>query len=119
VLREWGLKEFISVTELVVSELISNSVRATQAASWPVLPPPVRLWLLSGHEPGKGPAGILVHVWDGITDLPVARCAGPDDESGRGLTIVGELSEAWSSYRTGHRTRDGRGKVTWALITAP
>jgi hypothetical protein len=128
VLREWGLKEFISDTEMVVSELVANSVQATRAISWPVIQPPVRLWLLSGgwhcesgtwHRERERPARVLVHVWDAAPEMPVARDAGPDDEGGRGLAIVAALSEAWSWYRTADSAGRRRGKVTWALIAMP
>jgi hypothetical protein len=109
VLREWRLTEFSEATELVVSELITNAVQATRAVGWPLRPPPVRLWLFSGR------ASVLVHVWDAILAAPVPGEAGTADESGRGLTIVDALSQAWNSYPDDALG----GKITWALITAP
>jgi anti-sigma regulatory factor (Ser/Thr protein kinase) len=109
VLREWGLKEFIEATEMVVSELVSNSMLATREMHWPGRQPPVLLWLLSDGR------RVLVLVWDGVPRPPQAREAGPDDESGRGLVIVDALSQEWASYPAG----DCDGKVTWALITNP
>jgi hypothetical protein len=107
VLREWGLRELAEATEMVTSELVTNSVLATQAVPWPVMPP-VRLWLLSDG------AGVLVHVWDAIAAVPQPRAAGPEDEGGRGLAIVAALSAQW-----GHHWPPPTwgGKVTWALIT--
>lgn len=108
VLREWELRELAESTEIVTSELVANSVLATQAVQWPVLPP-VRLWLLSDGT------GVLVHVWDAIVAAPQPREAGPEDESGRGLTIVAALSAEWGHHWP---PRSLGGKVTWALITA-
>jgi hypothetical protein len=107
VLREWRLTELAEAAELVVSELVTNSVLATRAVGWPARQPPVRLWLLSDR------ASVLVHVWDAIPALPMPGDAGMDDESGRGLAIVAALSDAWDSYQDAVFG----GKVTWALIT--
>jgi hypothetical protein len=109
VLREWGLKEFTETTEMVVSELVTNSVLATRETRWPGRQPPVLLWLLSGGR------RVLVLVWDGVALPPQPREVGPDDESGRGRWIVGALSADWASYPAGDRG----GKATWALITNP
>ncbi len=108
-LREWDLRELAEATEYVVSELVANSVLATEAMQW-LIRPPVRLWLLSDG------AAVLVHVWDAIAAVPQPRAAAPDDENGRGLAIVAALSAQW-----GHdwSPRGLGGKVTWALITTP
>lgn len=108
VLREWGLRERVEATERVISELVTNSVLATEAVDWAVMPP-VRLWLLSDG------VGVLVHVWDAIVAAPEPREAGLDDESGRGLAIVAALSARWGHHWP---PREPGGKVTWALITS-
>jgi len=109
VLREWRLAVLAEAAELIASELVTNSVLATRAVGWPVRQPPVRLWLFSDR------ASVLVHVWDAIAAAPVPGEAGADDESGRGLAIVGALSQAWDYYPDA----GFGGKVTWALIAAP
>jgi hypothetical protein len=108
VLEEWSLAEFRDVTALIASELITNSLRQFARYSWEV-PPPVRLWLRGG------PPGVAILVWDPIVAAPVPRVAGVDDESGRGLAIVAELSAACGFYHAA----DPGGKVTWATITIP
>jgi anti-sigma regulatory factor (Ser/Thr protein kinase) len=95
---------------MIVSELVTNSVAATRAISWPRSIPPVRLWLLAD------PAGVLVAVWDDGPGLPRCRQADRDDEDGRGLAIVAVLSARWGCYRCA--APDG-GKVTWAFIDTP
>jgi hypothetical protein len=108
VLAEWQLRRLSEATEMVVSEMVANSVVSTQAADWPMLSP-VRLWLLSDG------VSVLVHVWDAIVAVPEPRDAGPEDESGRGLAIVEAFSSQW-----GHHWPPAAlgGKVTWALITS-
>ena len=108
VLEEWSLAEFRDVTALIASELITNAILQIARYSWAALPP-VRLWLRGG------PPGVAILVWDPIAAGPVPRVAGDDDESGRGLAIVAELSAACGFYHAA----DPGGKVTWAVITTP
>jgi anti-sigma regulatory factor (Ser/Thr protein kinase) len=124
VLREWGLKEFTDVTELVVSELTSNAVQATRALAWIGRQPPIRVCLHgrparndSAHED----SGVVIMVWDAADECPVPREAGPYEESGRGLAIVNALSDDWGHYHPLPKgTEPGsRGKVTWAYVTTP
>ena len=105
VVAEWGRPELADTAELVVSELVTNAVHAAVPSRdrGPVIPV-VRLWLASD------PQGVLIRVGDGSSQVPIRRAAGPDDDSGRGLVIVGSLSRDWGSYRT------AEGKVVWALI---
>jgi anti-sigma regulatory factor (Ser/Thr protein kinase) len=86
VLQEWGLDAIAENTELVVSELVTNAVQATWHAG---TGDPVRLSLLADDR------SVLVVVSDAIPDPPRPRHAGPGDEEGRGLTIVGKVSDWW------------------------
>jgi hypothetical protein len=108
-LREWSLAEFTDVVALVASELITNSVTETARVPWPGSRPPVHLWLRAG------PSIVVALAWDAVSRPPVPRVAGRDEESGRGLAIVAELSAAWGFY---YSSGCG-GKVTWATITSP
>jgi anti-sigma regulatory factor (Ser/Thr protein kinase) len=112
-LAEWGLPSFSDDVELVVSELVTNGVRASVrlAESWFAgrrIPgrPPVRLWL------GSDRRQVLVQVWDGNHQPPVRREANPEADGGRGLLLVESLSLHWSSYRPAGCS----GKVVWALL---
>ena len=108
VLEEWSLPEFRDVTTLIATELITNAMLEIAKHSWAVLPP-VRLWLRGG------PPGVAVFVWDPVMAAPVPRTAGEQDESGRGLAIIAELSAACGFYHAA----DPVGIVTWAAITTP
>ena len=110
VLREWRLGQFAEAAEMVVSELVTNSVLATRAARWPTRQPPVRLWLVSDG------ASVLVRVWDAVARPPERREAGLEDESGRGLAIVAALCADWGHHYPPPETG---GKITWAHITSP
>ncbi|MGH3190937.1 MAG: ATP-binding protein [Streptosporangiaceae bacterium] len=105
VLREWGLAAVSDDTEAVVSELVTNGVRASRAAGHDA----VRMWLVS--DLGR----VVVFVWDASPQPPARGDPGADAVSGRGLLLVEALSQRWGYF--GH---DGAGKVVWALLeTAP
>jgi anti-sigma regulatory factor (Ser/Thr protein kinase) len=102
VLWEWGLSRFGENAELLVSELMTNAVAASQPED---AVPPVRLWLLADQTRA------LILVWDGSPLPPVPSDPGPDAESGRGLLLVEAVSERWDWYLP---VQSG-GKVVWAL----
>ncbi|WP_405777610.1 ATP-binding protein [Streptomyces sp. NBC_00859] len=94
-LRAWELDgEFGDVATLLVSELVTNSMRH---ASGPI---GVRLARLDQ-------ATLRVEVSDPLPDPPRERAAGPDDEGGRGLQLVACSAQRWGTAR-------GRsGKTVW------
>jgi anti-sigma regulatory factor (Ser/Thr protein kinase) len=84
---------------LVVSELVTNAVRAGAST--------VRVGL---EDTG---ATVVVRVNDDAEGWPEPRSAGIHDVGGRGLPLVSALSETW-----GVRLADA-GKLVWAAITIP
>jgi anti-sigma regulatory factor (Ser/Thr protein kinase) len=107
VAHEWGLEDLAETAELLVSELVTNAVRASDRlriradlATVPV----VAVWLVSDKS------SLVIHVWDGNDEMPVRRNAAVDDESGRGLMLVESLSIEWGAYRK------AAGKVVWVKI---
>jgi anti-sigma regulatory factor (Ser/Thr protein kinase) len=107
-LWEWGLAAITDTAELLISELVTNGVKAAEAADQK---PPVQL-RLSGNR-----ACLLIEIWDGNTQPPVPRGLENDipaleAEGGRGLLLVETLSERWGWYPT----RNPEGKVTWCEL---
>lgn len=114
-LNGWGLGGLTDVTELLVSELSTNVVRASMAADG----------ALKYDADGKLPllwirllcdrAHLLIEVWDTLPaalGAPVTRHPDPDEESGRGLEIIETLAAEW-----GWETVSGwAGKKVWALL---
>jgi len=110
---EWGLGELASTIELVVSELVTNAVRAS-------LGPDGRPHYSAEHglacvhlrlsTDGLAP---LVGVWDENARLPEPAEPGLADESGRGLMLVDALAERWGW----ELSSSGRGKIVWALVS--
>lgn len=109
ILAEWGLKPLAETAELIVSELVTNAVRASTG-----LPerqyslPTVRLWLSADHE------RVLIEVWDADERMPVCEQPDPDAEHGRGLFLVETLSEGWGTYRPAGYP----GKIIWTRCRA-
>ncbi|WP_329197958.1 MULTISPECIES: ATP-binding protein [unclassified Streptomyces] len=107
-LRAWGLDSVGDVTVLLVSELVTNSLRY---ASGPI---GVRLER-RGPDTGDtatGPA-LIVEVSDPLPDPPRERVANPDDEGGRGLHLVAMSARRWG-------TRHGKsGKTVWFELALP
>ena len=114
-LNGWGLDALTDITELLVSELSTNVVRASTNPDGTLrydddgkLP---LLWirLLFDHE------RLMLEVWDTLPaalGAPVARHPEPDEESGRGLEIIETLAEDW-----GWETVAGwAGKKVWAIL---
>ena len=106
VAREWGLGDLAETAELLVSELVTNAVRASDRlrADLAVVPV-IWLWLVSDQ------VSLVIHVWDGNGDeMPVRRDGGAGDEAGRGLMLVDALASERGAYR------EADGKVVWVLI---
>lgn len=103
VLREWQLSHLIDLAELLASELATNAFRASVATGVP------EFWLALATD-GEH---LLISVRDFAPGAPAPRSPGDEDESGRGLQIVSDLSERYGW----HPAKDGGpGKVVWVVI---
>jgi anti-sigma regulatory factor (Ser/Thr protein kinase) len=112
VLREWGLEELTDTALLLVSELVTNAVRASSDGDWTAAgsrdaSPEVALTLrLTASR-------LVIAVWDGRPDPAVRQRPDATTDSGRGLMIVEALAGAW-----GQRAVDG-GKEVWCEVSLP
>lgn len=102
ILREWGLAHITDDAELIVSELMTNALKAAQPQRDIQ---PITLHLLASRH------YLLIQVSDALTAAPVPRPHAIDAETGRGLEIVTMLSDRWGFYHPA----DG-GKVVWAAL---
>ena len=109
---EWGLHELADTIELVVSELVTNAVKAsTDQDQRPHYTDEHGLACIHVRMPTDRRAA-LVEVQDENVTLPAPSQPGLDDESGRGLMLVEVLAERWGWALASTR----RGKIVWALI---
>ncbi|MFF8018055.1 SpoIIE family protein phosphatase [Streptomyces sp. NPDC007929] len=97
-LSEWGLDDCVFVTELVVSELVTNAIRHAE--------PPIELRLIYDRT-------LICEVSDGSTTAPHMRRARTYDEGGRGLLLVAQTCQGWGARHTTN------GKVIWAEQALP
>ncbi|MEU5537363.1 SpoIIE family protein phosphatase, partial [Streptomyces sp. NPDC020362] len=92
-LETWGLSELSFTAALVVSELVTNGIRYATG--------PVMLRLIKDRC-------LLCEVSDNAHTAPHLRRARRDDEGGRGLFLVAQVSKRWSTRYT------TAGKTIWA-----
>jgi len=112
ILRRWCLGGLADTAELVVSEIITNAVRASapiadqqpESGQAPGAQP-LRFWLTSDQR------SVLIQVWDSDHHRPVRKDVGPDAEAGRGLLLIETLSTQWGWYAP----EEQGGKVVWAV----
>ncbi|MFE7842311.1 SpoIIE family protein phosphatase [Streptomyces sp. NPDC057474] len=95
-LESWGLNDAAFVTELVVSELVTNAIRHAE--------PPVQLRLI--HD-----TSLICEVSDASSTAPHMRRARSYDEGGRGLLLVAQLTQRWGTRPT------PTGKTIWTEQT--
>ncbi|MEV0961720.1 SpoIIE family protein phosphatase [Streptomyces sp. NPDC049910] len=85
-LTGWGLAEAAFITELIVSELVTNAIRYGK--------PPIRLRLL------RTDTTLTTEVTDHSSTSPHLRHAHTYDENGRGLYLIAQLTQRWGTRHT-------------------
>jgi anti-sigma regulatory factor (Ser/Thr protein kinase) len=97
-MKRWDLEDLIPTTELLVSELVTNAIKYSRGD--------VTLRLVNEKA-------LVCEVLDTSGALPRLRQASSDDENGRGLQVVRQLSHRWGARRT------ATGKVVWCEQPLP
>jgi anti-sigma regulatory factor (Ser/Thr protein kinase) len=103
VLAEWGLSHLVADAQILVSELVTNALRA----SWSLEGnPPIVLRLLADDH------RLIIEAWDQcVSSYDLRPRDDPDAEHGRGLTVVAALSKHW-----GVRPASFSFKVVWCEL---
>jgi hypothetical protein len=107
---EWGLAGLADTAELLVSEIATNAVLASQRLTTGTdlaVVPVIRLWVSSDG------VCMVIHVWDASDEMPVVTDVAADEENGRGLMLVAALGKDWGAYRK------TEGKVVWVIVADP
>lgn len=122
VLTEWGQAQAGDSVELIVSELMTNALRACTdpVAGRPGYDAEGRQLSL-GLRLASDRRQVLVEIWDGSMAPPVPGQTSLDGETGRGLLMVEAVSSRWGYYYPARQTRgtapdERAAKVVWALI---
>jgi hypothetical protein len=97
-MKRWDLEDMLPTTELLVSELVTNAIRYSQGE--------VTLRLVNEKA-------LVCEVLDNSAALPRLRQANGEDENGRGLQVVRQLSKRWGARRS------PAGKVVWCEQPLP
>ncbi|MGW5232895.1 ATP-binding protein [Streptomyces nodosus] len=110
-LKLWQLEDHAETATLVMSELVTNAVKAsgitdTDPKSWQIKAEHVIGIQLRAIE-----ASLYVEVWDRTDAAPVRRNPSLEAEGGRGLLLVEQLAKRWDVYRP-----HVGGKVVWAEL---
>jgi anti-sigma regulatory factor (Ser/Thr protein kinase) len=105
VLHEWGIGELADDAVLIVSELVTNAINASQSLQ------EIRPFALCLRSDSKR---LIIEVWDHSPREPRPAPTDGKAEGGRGLLVVEALSTRWGYQRTGHSA-----KVVWAELDNP
>ncbi|GGJ27726.1 ATP-binding protein [Streptomyces brasiliensis] len=110
-LKLWQLKDHAETATLVMSELVTNAVKASG-----ITEPEPKAWQITaehviGIQLRAIEASLYVEVWDRSDQAPVRKNPDLETEGGRGLLLVEQLAKRWNVYRP----RVG-GKVVWAEL---
>ncbi len=97
-LDDWGLDELAFTTEVIVSELVTNAIRYVGG--------PIQVRLIRDRT-------LTCEVSDTGHTTPNLRHAASDDEGGRGLFIIAQMTLRWGTRYT------PTGKVIWTEQTLP
>lgn len=113
-LGSWSLPDLVNDAVLIVSELVTNAVRATGITDPnPTYADLEELALLAVQVRVSGES-LFIEVWDDDREKPGHPSADLDpDECGRGLVLVAALSKHYGVSRY-----NGGGKIVWAELDA-
>lgn len=112
-MNKWHLLSVVDDAELVVSEIVTNAIKATNIippqARYPDLYDRMEVVCLCFY---RHATELVIEVWDPKREPPQRRDVTLDDEGGRGLFLVEALSKRW-----GTRWPPTGGKFVWALLS--
>ncbi|WP_374955402.1 SpoIIE family protein phosphatase [Streptomyces sp. Ru72] len=105
-LGDWGLDDLVFTTELIVTELVTNAIRYVGG---PIQVRLIRAEPITGFTSGS----LICEVSDPGHTAPNLRHAASDDEGGRGLYIIAQMTQQWGTRYT------PTGKTIWTEQPLP
>lgn len=105
-LRLWGMEPLVDAGALAVAELLTNVLDHTR--------PDREGRRCARVTVTRTPDGVAVCVHDDDPSLPRRRCAGDDDEAGRGLQLVTAIADQFGVSAT-----PSGGKDVWLTLRPP
>lgn len=113
VLPKWGFADLVESCELLVSELVTNAVKASGIFDHPIAYPElhdrlvrVRLRLFATET------SVFIEVWDPSLAKPVVVDQSLVTDSGRGMFLVEAISKRWNVYYP-----KAGGKIVWCEVS--
>ncbi|MEO5877366.1 MAG: ATP-binding protein [Streptosporangiaceae bacterium] len=94
-LIEWGLPHLYDDASLVLTEMLTNAIRSGDL---------IRVEVFTDGD------RVVLEVFDPSTELPKRGDPEPEDEGGRGVSIIDAYADTW-----GYRLVKG-GKVVFAVL---
>jgi hypothetical protein len=111
-LATWGMGDFSSVTDLIVSELVTNGINASTGLDGAPLYVDGRMLVVQLRLFTDG-TRLMTEVWDQAPGVPVRKAASLDDENWRGLDLIDSFTESQWGWVP---AAAGPGKCVWAIV---
>jgi hypothetical protein len=112
-LTTWNMAAYIEMAELLISEMVTNSVEASTGEQGHPIYVMGRLPVIVVRLVGI-PDGVVLEVWDSVPTLPEVKSPEGMAERGRGMFLVETLAFRWS-WKT---DPNWPGKCVWAELRA-
>ncbi|MBK3559784.1 ATP-binding protein [Streptomyces sp. MBT56] len=110
-LTRWKLAEYIDDAALIMSELVTNAIKASGITDPDPKPWQIKAEHVIGVQLRAVEASLYVEAWDRTPEPPVRKSPSVEAEGGRGLLLVEQLAKQWNVYRP-----NVGGKVVWAEL---
>lgn len=110
-LSRWNLQDHEESATLVMSELVTNAVKAGGLTEPDPKPWQIKAEHVIAVQLRVLDGSLFVEVWDRTPEMPVLQHPGVNATSGRGLLLVEALAEQWNVYGP-----PVGGKVVWAEL---
>ena len=105
----WRMHDQAESADLVISELVTNAIRASAPYCRDAWIEVIQVCLFGDADSAR----VLIEVWDEAAGIPQLREPSEFEETGRGLTLVAAIAGTW-----GWRPAAGcRGKCVWAELS--